>query len=110
MATTLAGKLGVTADTRTLVIGPAPEPVVAELFDPHRRAAGAPYDVVVAFCPDRRSLEQQAASLPERLTVGGGLWLLWIKRASGVPTDIGEADVRAIGLQTGLVDNKIAAI
>ena len=40
----------------------------------------------------------------------GVLWLAWPKRSSGVATDIGEADVRAAGLATGLVDTKIAAI
>jgi hypothetical protein len=33
-----------------------------------------------------------------------------LKRASGVPTDIGEADIHRLGLATGLVDNKVAAI
>jgi hypothetical protein len=111
MATSgLAGKLGVTADNRTLVLGPAPDAVLAELFDPNRRATSTPYDVIVAFCADRKALTKHAPSLPTRLTTTGGLWLLWIKKASGVATDIGEADVRAAGLETGLVDNKIAAI
>jgi len=107
---TLAGKLGIRDSTRTLVVGPAPAAIVAVLFDPHRRPGRDPYDVIVAFCPDRRALDRHAASLPDRLTVAGGLWLLWSKRASGVTTDIGEADVRATGLATGLVDVKIAAI
>jgi hypothetical protein len=107
---TLAAKLGIKESSRALVVGPAPNSVVEQLFDPMRRATAAPYDVIVAFCPDRRSLDRHAASLPDRLTVAGGLWLLWPKRASGVKADIGEADVRATGLSTGLVDVKIAAI
>ena len=107
---TLAGKLGIRESTRTLVVGPAPDAVVDVLFDPHRRPGRDPYDAIVAFCPDRRALDRHAASLPDRLTVAGGLWLLWPKRSSGVQTDIGEADVRATGLATGLVDVKIAAI
>jgi hypothetical protein len=66
--------------------------------------------VVVAFCPNRRALDRYAASLPRRLTSAGALWLAWPKRASGLATDIGESDVRHTGLDTGLVDNKIAAI
>jgi hypothetical protein len=80
------------------------------LFDPNRRATSTPYDVIIACCPDRKSLMKYASTLPQRLTTNGGLWLLWIKKASGVATDIGEAEVRAAGLEIGLVDNKIAAI
>jgi hypothetical protein len=106
----LAAKLGVHPELRCLVVGPVPDAVVAELFAPHRRAGSAPYDVVIACCPDRKSLDRNAATLPTRLTVAGALWLAWPKRSSGVDTDIGEADVRTAGLATGLVDNKIAAI
>jgi hypothetical protein len=109
-AASLAGKLGITSDSRVLVLGPAPDGVIEQLYSPDRRSGKAPYDVIVAFCPDRRTLDQRAASLPDRLAPDGGLWLLWIKRAAGVATDIGEADVRRAGLATGLVDNKIAAI
>jgi hypothetical protein len=84
--------------------------VVAQLFAPHRRPTSKPYDVIVAFCPDRGALNRYAKSLPARLGPAGGLWLAWPKRASGVPTDIGENDVRTAGLGAGLVDNKIAAI
>lgn len=108
--TALAAKLGVRPEVRTLVVGPAPEPVIAQLYQPARRAGAAPYDVIIAFCPDRRLLERSALRYADRITVNGALWLLWIKRSSGVATDIGEADVRAIGLETGLVDNKIVAI
>jgi hypothetical protein len=80
------------------------------LFAPHRRPGRAPYDVIVAFCPDQKALERNSTSLPSRLTPKGTLWLAWPKRASGVVTDIGEAEIRAAGLATGLVDVKIAAI
>jgi hypothetical protein len=107
---TLAAKLGISESSRALVVGPAPNTVVVQLLDPMRRPSARPYDVIVAFCPDRRALDRHAGALADRLTVAGGLWLLWPKRASGVMTDIGEADVRAAGLATGLVDVKIAAI
>jgi hypothetical protein len=106
----LAAKLGIKDSSRTLVVGPAPESVVEQLFSPMRRPTSTPYDVIVAFCPDRSALDRHAATLPARLAVAGGLWLTWPKRSSGVATDIGEADIRAVGLATGLVDVKIAAI
>lgn len=108
---TLVAKLGVTALARTLVIGPAPDEVVVVLPEPDRHPTTAePYDVIVAFNPDRRALDLHVTTLSPLLSVSGGLWLCWLKRASKVPTDIGEADVRSAGLGVGLVDNKIAAI
>jgi len=38
------------------------------------------------------------------------LWVCWPKKASGVPTDLGERGVREHGLGVGLVDVKVAAI
>jgi hypothetical protein len=110
----LAAKLGITADSRVLVVGPAPDDVREQLVDPgdghHQRPANTPYDVIVAFNLDRRTLDRHAAKLPDHLAVAGGLWLCWPKKSSGVATDVGEADVRSVGLGSGLVDNKVAAI
>lgn len=92
------------------MVGPAPDSLLHPDLRPHRRPGREPYDVIVACCPDRRALDAHAAKLPARLAPKGGLWLAWPKRASGVATDIGEADVRAAGLATGLVDVKIASI
>jgi hypothetical protein len=107
---TLAGKLGVTSDSRALAVGPAPAAVLEQLFAPDHHPNQQAYDVIVTFNSDRSMLGRHVAKLPSRLTVAGGLWLCWPKKSSGVKTDIGEADVRAAGLEAGLVDNKIAAI
>jgi hypothetical protein len=106
----LADKLGVTAESRNLVVGPVPAAVLEQLFSPDHHPDPDPYDVIVAFNTDRGMLDRHVTKLPTRLTAAGGLWLCWLKKSSGVPTDIGEADVRAAGLDIGLVDNKIAAI
>jgi hypothetical protein len=50
------------------------------------------------------------SALANRLTPAGGLWIGWPKKASGLATDLSEAIVRAAGLDTGLVDNKVCAI
>jgi len=49
-------------------------------------------------------------ALRAALEPDGGLWLAWPKRASGVASELEEAEVRALGLATGLVDNKVCAI
>ena len=46
----------------------------------------------------------------ERLHPFGGLWVAWPKRSSPLARDLKESHVRAFGLSTGLVDNKICAI
>jgi hypothetical protein len=108
--TPLPQKLGITDTSRVAVLGPVPQAVVDLLPHVARRATRSDYDVIVAFCPDNHALESNCARLPDRLAPSGALWLTWLKQASGVPTDIGEADVRRAGLDTGLVDVKIAAI
>jgi hypothetical protein len=107
---TLAGKLGVTPERRTLAVGPVPDAVRDQLGGADHHPSPEPYDVVVAFNADRAMLDRHVSKLPARLSIAGGLWLCWPKKSSGVVTDIGEADVRAAGLEVGLVDNKIAAI
>ena len=49
------------------------------------------------------------ATVP-RLAIDGMLWVAWPKKAAGVGSDLGEGDVREIGLACGLVDVKVCAI
>jgi hypothetical protein len=109
----LARKLGIKPESRLLLVGAPPGFEVPNLppgVTVHTRPAGSAYDVIVAFCPDKKRLIQRANALPVRLTRAGALWIAWPKKASGVVTDIGEKDVHAVGLATGLVDVKVAAI
>jgi hypothetical protein len=75
-----------------------------------RRAAGARFDVIVAFCGQRARLEAGLPRWREALDQAGGLWIAWPKRTSGIETDLGDGVVRELGLATGLVDNKVCAI
>jgi hypothetical protein len=111
--TPVARKLGIGPGTRLLLDGapagfalPGLPPEVALI----RRVGRGPYDVVLAFCPDRARLERRFTPLAGRLTTAGALWVAWPKRASGVPTDLDENVVRAVGLAAGLVDVKVCAI
>ena len=40
----------------------------------------------------------------------GRLWILWPKKTSGIDSDLSQAIVRQVGLESGLVDYKIAKI
>jgi hypothetical protein len=111
--TPLHRKLGVKRDSRVLLSAAPPGFALDSLPSGavvHTRGAGSSYDVIVAFCPDRKRLVTRLGSLPDRLTTAGALWLAWPKKASGVSTDIDENVVRHEGLAAGLVDVKDAAI
>ncbi len=71
---------------------------------------GESLDVIVLFAPGRAALGQRFTAAARRLAPAGGLWVAWPKRASGVPTDLTEDVVRQVGLDAGLVDNKVCAI
>jgi hypothetical protein len=111
--TALPRKLGIKAASRVLVVD-APEGFALDGLPRgvvlHQRAGTAPYDVVVAFCPDLAALRRRFAPLARRLTPAGALWVAWPKKASGVRTDLTENVVRDHGLAEGLVDVKVAAV
>jgi hypothetical protein len=69
-----------------------------------------PYDVIVAFVRTHDELRQRFGRGRALLDTGGGLWTCWPKQSSPMATDLREGDVRAHGLATGLVDNKVCAI
>jgi hypothetical protein len=71
---------------------------------------GDPLDVILFFATSRSRLVKQFAGLAARLAPAGGLWVAWPKKASGVATDLSENVIRAIGLEAGLVDNKVCAV
>src|SRR5262249_14684194 len=71
---------------------------------------GTPFDVIVFFTTHLADLKKRFAAIARRLTPTGGLWIAWTKKASGVDTDLTEDIIRVVGLDTGLVDNKVCAI
>jgi hypothetical protein len=130
--TPLPKKLGIKTGTRLGLVG-APDDFAETLGDlpddvsPHRVARDkTQFDVIVCFARSSKELARDLPALPARLHPTGGLWIAWPKRttkkvtkrttkksapkAAGLPTDLTEAEVRARGLATGLVDNKVCAI
>lgn len=67
-------------------------------------------DVIVCFVSSLAELERILPRARKRLDPKGGLWLCWPKKASGIKTDVGESEVRTLGLAADLVDNKVCAI
>ena len=114
--TPLPKKLGLKPDARFGVVG-APEGFGRTLGElpPGVRvqtiAAGKDrYDVIVCFTSSMAELAKRLPALKRRLELAGGLWMAWPKKASGLATDVSENAVRAVGLDAGLVDNKVCAI
>jgi CheY-like chemotaxis protein len=66
-------------------------------------------DLTLCFVRSRRELERRIRSLV-KVADQGNVWIAWPKKASGVVTDLTQADVRRTGLDAGLVDFKICAI
>jgi hypothetical protein len=110
--TPLAKKLGITSGSRLAVLG-APDGFAIDALPDGavvRTAARGPLDVIVSFHTSRADLARRLPVLMRALHVDGGLWVVWPKRASGVPTDISEDVIREVALPTGLVDVKVCAI
>jgi hypothetical protein len=118
--TPLPRKLGIKPGTRLGVMG-APDDFaerLGELPDGVRVARVArdkeQFDVIVCFARSSKELARELPALPARLHPSGGLWIAWPKKtaqkSAALTTDLTEAEVRARGLATGLVDNKVCAI
>ena len=113
--TPLVNKLGIKAGSRLLLVNqpegfkktlePLPEEVT--LVAPSGREK---LDVVLLFVLEQKELQKRFARLAPRLQPAGGLWVCWPKKASGVETDLSEDVVRRVGLEAGLVDNKVCAV
>ena len=75
-----------------------------------KTTAIGPLDFVHFFTREKRELERRFPALARALAPAGMLWISWPKQASGVPTDLTENMIRAVGLAHGLVDVKVAAV
>lgn len=111
--TPLPKKLGIRAGSRIALLGAPPDfertlgslPPEVTL----RHDARAKTDLTLCFAGSARELERRLPRLTPR-AAGGGLWILWPKRTSGVPSDLTQAVVRRMGLAAGLVDFRVCAV
>ena len=74
-----------------------------------RRQLRGRVDLIIWFVRSRKELERKIERMAGRVG-GGGMWIAWPKKASGLLTDLTQVLVRAQGLAHGLVDYKICAI
>lgn len=113
--TPLPRKLGIKEGSRVALVN-APDGFAAgtlgDLPDGARIVpeADAPVDVAVFFTEQHADLALRFPALKGLIEYNGGLWIAWPKKVPGVPFDLVENAVREIGLECGLVDNKVCAI
>jgi hypothetical protein len=112
--TPLPKKLGIREGSRVAVVA-APEGFGAVLGalpagTQLRAHARGRLDVIVFFVTRRAELARRFPSFMRALEDDGGLWVAWPKKTSGVATDLGFDAVQRVGLDAGLVDNKVCAI
>ena len=71
-------------------------------------------DLTVTFHTKLASLEKRLPVLFEHTVTNGMVWVAWPKQAAakrfGIDTDLTDNVVRAVGLEIGWVDVKVAAI
>lgn len=112
--TPLLKKLGIKPGARLIILN-APENYAQTLGDLPENvvvapALAGPLDFVHFFTIHRDALAREFPQLKQALNPAGMLWISWPKRAAKVETDLTEDIIRAIGLENGLVDVKVAAV
>ncbi|MFO0938196.1 MAG: hypothetical protein U0798_16955 [Gemmataceae bacterium] len=70
----------------------------------------APLDFVHLFVVTYRDLVKRITAIHNLLTPTGMIWISWLKKASGIPTDVDEGTIRELALSMGLVDVKVCSV
>ena len=86
------------------LLGPIPEGVTFS----HRLKPNSSF--VHVFIKKRGELEKRLSNLREKIADTGIVWVSWLKKSSGVPSDVTEDVIRAVALPLGFVDVKVCAI
>jgi hypothetical protein len=105
--TALEPKLGV-RDGTTIRLFHAPDGLEKALPRATPAADGA--DLVLLFVRDSAQLERDFATAKKAIAPGGSLWICWPKKTSKLASDLTQVSVRRYGMDSGLVDFKVAAI
>jgi hypothetical protein len=71
--------------------------------------SGRRRQLILWFVLTRRDLDRQIRRMAP-LTPDGGMWIIWPKKSSGLPSDLTQTIVRAQGLAAGIVDYKVCAV
>ncbi|MBI5764110.1 MAG: DUF3052 family protein [Planctomycetes bacterium] len=75
-----------------------------------RRGARGTADLVIWFVKTEAKFRAGLKKAKQTMADGGGLWIAWPKKASGVVSDLSEGVIRTAALANGIVDYKVCAI
>ena len=67
-------------------------------------------DMIHVFAIKAAGLGDKLAVYRDAIAPDGMLWVSWLKKSSGVATDLSDAVVRGAALPLGLIDIKVCAI
>jgi CheY-like chemotaxis protein len=109
--TPLVKKLGIRAGS-TVALRGAPEGFAAKLspLPEGARLVRSGAQVTLAFMSSLSAYRRALPRLARAMEPGRVLWIVWPKKTSRLAGDLGELEVRALGLKSGLVDYKICAV
>lgn len=94
----------------TRLFGDAPLTVHIRDFEPEKQSGPLGVTTVLLFAMDRSHMEFAFRSVFRWMSAGTAVWIAWPKKSSGVATDVDFDTVQRLGLDHGLVDNKVCAI
>jgi len=112
--TPLAKKLGFKPGTRAALVGVAADvraelaPAIADARTVRNKTG--PLDLILLTTKSHSKLRRDFPFWMKQLAPNGALWISWPKKTSGVPSDLDENKIRALGLAIGLVDVKVCAV
>lgn len=109
--TSLARKLGLRAGQRFALTG-APsfiEELAVSITGTKPLPRGT-VDFALVFATSTATLRREVDKIEKRLAPDGMLWVAWLKKSSGVASDLSFESAQRAGLDIGLVDTKICAI
>jgi hypothetical protein len=110
--TPLAKKLGIKEGFR-VALQNVPAEVKSELKQALagcRTVKTGPFDFVLLCVKSQAELQKEFFGFSRQLAPAGMIWVGWPKKSSGVVSDLGENEVRNIGVVAGLVDVKVCAV
>ena len=112
--TPLAKKLGI-KEGSSIALVRMPDDIQAELEAVTKtcrapRPAKRSLAFVFLFVTSQAELQREFPRWANYIADDGCLWIGWPKKTSGVASDLGENQVRDIGLDSGLVDVKVCAV
>jgi len=113
--TPLATKIGVKPGL-TLFLDDAPDDLdLGDLSDVHVvRRLPRQADITMTFHTTLAGLGRRLPQLFARTETAGMIWVCWPKKAAqkalGLTSDLDENKIRALGLELGFVDVKVAAV